>query len=135
MDIRHFHPSRTTPRRTHHFEVRINSKNLFKNGDDIIHLVRGEREIFNAFGIAAGVIIIAARIKIAAANRNAHIAVAHSIFYAERLFKQLRSSFGRHPQQVVRARTSDSSSKAIKRLIALIRIDCKRLLRLHIESF
>ena len=134
-DIIHLHPYWAAPRCTHHFESGVNGQDLFQYRDDIVQFIGSECKVLNAFGVAAGVVIIAARVEVATADRYAHVAVAHTFLWREGLHQQFLATLRRHLHEVECRSTGDSSTKAVKLLITHIRIEFQCTLRRHVQSF
>ena len=85
LDIIHFHPSRATPRCTHHFQVGVDGQYLAKHGDDIVQLVGGEGEVINALYVATGVVVVGMGVEVATSYGHAYITISHSVLHAESL--------------------------------------------------
>ena len=133
LDIVHLHPSRATPRCTHHFQVGIDGQYLSEHGDDIVQLVGGEGEVINALYVATGVVVVGMGVEVATSYGHAHITISHSVLHAEGLTQQFLASVGRHLLEVVGCGTGDGGAEAVEGLVTLVGIERERLLGRHVH--
>ncbi len=134
VDVVHLHPARATPRRTHHFEVGIDSQYLLEHRDDVVFLVRLESKVLYALGVATSIVVVAAGVEVAASDRYAHVTVAHTVLHTECLAEQFGAVGLRHLHEVVRCGSRDGSPEAVEVLIAHVGIDGERYLGGHIHA-